>query len=106
MEKKLLIGKRIKSLRKQLQITQDQLAEKIQLSPKYLSNIERGKENPTLDTLLKLSQALNVEPWEMFLLDSELPSKQVLKDKIAQLVSEASDERLRLIVRLLQAAVH
>lgn len=106
MRERMLIGKRIKHLRTRLGVTQDRLAEDIQISPKYLSSIERGKENPTLDTLLRLAESLHVELWEIFVPDSELPTEQALREKISSLLSEANDERLRLIVRLLQAAVH
>jgi len=36
------------------------------ISPNYLSSIERGKENPTFDMFIKFSDALNVEMWELF----------------------------------------
>jgi len=62
MKEKQLLGRRIKQLRAKLGLTQDSLAERVQISPKYLSNIERGKENPTLDTLLRLERSLKVEP--------------------------------------------
>ena len=41
-----MIGSRIQEIRTQKGITQDQLSEKVGISPKYLSSIERGKENP------------------------------------------------------------
>jgi len=48
MDVKQMIGSRIKEIRTKKGFTQEQLAEKIDISPKYLSSIERGKENPTL----------------------------------------------------------
>lgn len=92
--------------RNRLRLTQDQLAEAAQISPKYLSNIERGKENPTLDTLLRLAESLKVEVWEMFLTDQETPDAQTLRKKIDRLLQEADAERLRLVTKLLQAALH
>ena len=103
---KTLLGKRIKALRNRLRLTQDQLSEAVQISPKYLSNIERGKENPTLDTLLRLAESLKVEVWEMFLADQETPDAQTLRKKIDRLLQEADVERLRLVTKLLQAALH
>lgn len=107
MKEKQLLGKRLKQLRARLGLTQDALAEQVQISPKYLSNIERGRENPTLDTLLRLAKSLKVEPWEIFLLEQEPLGGQALRGKINRLLDQASDEeRLRLVVRLLQAALH
>ena len=54
MDVKQMIGIRIKDIRNRRGFTQEELAEKIDINPKYLSSIERGKENPTLNTLIKL----------------------------------------------------
>lgn len=106
MEEKQLFGQRVKRLRARLGLTQDQLAERIHISPKYLSNIERGKENPTLDTLLRMAKSLKVEPWEMFFVELESLNHQALKKKVSQLLEETNEEKLRLIVQLLQAVLH
>lgn len=107
MKEKQLLGRQIKRLRARLGLTQDALAERVQISPKYLSNIERGRENPTLDTLLRLAKSLKVEPWEVFVLDTEPLDRQALRNKIGHLLEQADDEeQLRLVVRLLQAALH
>lgn len=107
MKEKQLLGRRIKRLRAGLGLTQDALAERVQISPKYLSNIERGRENPTLDTLLRLAASLRVEPWEMFLLEQEALDSQALRGRIGRLLSQAkNEEQLRLIAKLLQAALH
>lgn len=38
----------------------------MEISAQYLSGIERGKENPTFDMLMNLSDGLKVEMWELF----------------------------------------
>lgn len=43
--------------------TQEQLAEKCDLSPRYLSDIENSKGNVSIDTLEKLAYYLKVEPY-------------------------------------------
>ena len=107
MKEKELLGRRIKRLRTRLGLTQDVLAERVRINPKYLSNIERAKENPTLDTLLRLAQSLKVEPWEMFLLNQESQDARALRDKISRLLEQTNnDDQLRLVVRLLQAALN
>lgn len=107
MKDKELLGRRIKRLRTRLGLTQDALAEQVQLSAKYLSNIERGRENPTLDTLLRLSRSLRVELWEMFMLEQEGLDSQALRTRIARLLDQTKDdEQLRVIMRVLQAVVH
>lgn len=105
MQEKLIIGRQIKRLRARLKLTQDKLAEKVNISPKYLSNIERGLENPTLDTFIRLAKSLNVDLWEIFLPDVDLNNK-ALNKKIKNLINETNEEQLHLVMRLLQAVLH
>lgn len=100
------IGARIKSLRQGKGLTQETLAEKIGISSKYLSSIERGKENPTLDTLIQLALALEVELFEIFLYAHEVSNSKELKESIQSLIGEADVDRLRLATKLLRAVFH
>ena len=61
MDIKKLIGARIKELRTEKGLTQETLAEMMGINPKYMSGIERGNENPTLNMFIKLSDALEIE---------------------------------------------
>ncbi len=54
------VGLDLRQLRKEKKLTIDQLAEQSQVSGITISNIENGKSNPTLNSLWKLSEALNV----------------------------------------------
>ena len=55
------LGKKIKELRKQNNISQDQLAFESGLSRQYISYLESGFKSPTIDTLLSIADALNVK---------------------------------------------
>ncbi len=52
------IGEKIKQLRREKNLTQEKLAELAKIDPKSIVEIERGKRNPTLKTLNKISLAL------------------------------------------------
>lgn len=54
------IGKRIKIKRKELKLTQEKLSEIIDVSPSYVSEIERGTSISSLATITKIAQTLNV----------------------------------------------
>lgn len=60
------LGKRISELRKQLNISQEELAEKLEISQKSLSKIETGRNFLTSETLDKLVLALGVKANELF----------------------------------------
>lgn len=70
-------GKRIKHLRRLRNLTQAQLAEKIDLSINYISQIETGEATPTFKTLFLLTQGLNVEMKDLF--DFQLESETELQ---------------------------
>lgn len=63
---KILLGKRIKELRKKQNLTQEQLAEKMNIDQRNLSKIECGNNFVTSETLSKLVSVLNVEEKEIF----------------------------------------
>ena len=58
----LVMGKRIQQRRKNMKITQGQLAERLEISSNHLSAIENGKENPSLEVFAALCEELRVTP--------------------------------------------
>jgi len=61
---KVIIGKRIKMLRKQNNMTMQQLADLIKADRQYVWNIENGEVNLTLDYIDRIAKALNVSQSE------------------------------------------
>ena len=57
---KLTMGDRIKDIRKKQGLTQEQLAEKLDISIEYVSQIERGMKMPSMQIFIKLVEALDV----------------------------------------------
>ena len=54
------LGKTIKKLRKQQNISQEKLADRADLTQQHISRIEQGTNTPSIETLIKLSEALRV----------------------------------------------
>lgn len=98
-----LLGKKIQSRRKKLGLTQIMLAEQASLSLKHLGEVERGRGNPTLESLRGLSGALGYSLQELFELEQETPSLQdVERSAIALLLSASPDNKIR-ILKILKA---
>jgi transcriptional regulator with XRE-family HTH domain len=55
-----LIGRRVAELRAHRELTQEQLAERAEVSARYIQRVEAGTENLTVRTLIKMSNALRV----------------------------------------------
>ena len=74
------IGKNIRKYRKEKDIRQDKLAEMADLSTNYIGMIERGEKIPSLETFLKICEALDVSA-DMLLADTNYNGYRV-KDSI------------------------
>ena len=72
-EFKKRFGARVRELRKERELTQDQLAELADISRDSIKNIEKGKHGPLFETLEKLIRGLDCEPSELFAF--EMPKK-------------------------------
>jgi transcriptional regulator with XRE-family HTH domain len=59
-------GKRLRRLRRMQDVTQEQLSEKSGVSSDFISQIERGLNSPSLDTIQKLADGLGVPIEELF----------------------------------------
>ena len=92
-----VIGKRIQRLRKSKHISQELLAEMIDLSLSYVSYIERGIKFMSIETLIRISNALEVTP-DYILADSLKNYKSVTTNEFADIFSDCSSFEARLIL--------
>ncbi|HEX7481407.1 MAG TPA: helix-turn-helix transcriptional regulator [Polyangiales bacterium] len=60
------LGARLRAVRKELRLSQEQAAELCGLHPKYVQRIEAGKANPTLASVTALAHAYGVELRDLF----------------------------------------
>jgi transcriptional regulator with XRE-family HTH domain len=97
------LGGRIKEFRKLRKLSQEQLAEEVNIDPKHLSRIEVGRGFPSLDTLENLAKALNVELKDFFEFVHNTQNKKGLKETLNSLLRDADEERLKLLVRIVRA---
>ena len=67
------LAERMRERRKSLGITQEQLAEKSGLSANYIAKLEIGHGVPSLGTLVRLAEALEVETYELIAVYSGQP---------------------------------
>lgn len=105
MGKKIALGGRIKALRKRLGWSQEHFAKRVGISTQYASNIERGKENPTLDSVLRLAESLKVTPSDLFDFETEALGTKTLRVEIRNLLETRDADRLRFALKVLRAIV-
>jgi transcriptional regulator with XRE-family HTH domain len=99
MNAALKLGSRIRFLRDLRRLTQDELAEKSSTSPQYISALERGLKNVTLEMLEKISDGLGVELILLFAFDSD--SERLTKANIKKLVDQLQDDDIEKVGKLI-----
>lgn len=84
-----LIGEKIRIIRKQKGMTQEELAEKANLQYQYIGAFERGIRNISIDSLEKIIGALNINYNELFTFDDQsISDKETNKEYIIFLHNE------------------
>ena len=66
MQGRKLVGQNLKRIRVAQAVSQEQLAFDAGVDRSYLGGIERGEENPSVDTLEKIARILRIELLEFF----------------------------------------
>ena len=87
------MGKRMKYKRQGKNMNQEDIAKKVQISPSYYGNIERGSRVPSVDTLVAIANALGVG------LDF------LLADSLAAVNRQRTQEETRMLARFLRERV-
>ena len=99
------IGNNLLSVRKQLGMTQAEVAEKAGLSDRTYADIERGTVNMRLETLMRICQALHITPNDILTTPDHLESAQQadLRARLDGCNSKDKDTALRLVQVYLQS---
>ncbi len=88
------IGDRIKLARSQTDYTQEQLAEKLQLSSRYISQLERGIAFGSATTIVNICKALNISSDFLFsdIINNEAPTfNNMIKENFLEDYLELDD---------------
>lgn len=94
------LGQTIKTIRKRNNLSQQDLAELAEISYKYLGEIERGQVNLSVEILIKISNALHVDPAEILAMKS---SDNADLSRAKFLLSELSEQDVKRAVDMLEA---
>lgn len=98
------IGKRIKIARIRADLTQEKLAEIVNLSPSHLSNIETGTTKVSLVTIVNLANALAVTVDDL-LCDNLIKARIQFENDIQQLLDSCDDLDIRIVKDLLSSII-
>ena len=91
-----MLGKNIKTIRKSRNLLQSELAEKIGVEAKYLSRIETGLSTPSLKTIEKLVNVLDVK-YDILFNFKEEENIEEIKEKIINKIKICDKKVLKII---------
>ncbi len=101
MDHKKLLGQRIKYFRKAKNLTQEQLAELVGMEPNSISIIESGRNFPTLNSLEKIANALEIELNLLFKYSSTRTGAQII-DEINRELNKLDNQKLEKVLLFIE----
>lgn len=97
------MGQRIRQLRSDRQMSQEELAFKAGISPAHLGQIERATKNPTIDTISRIASALSVPITELFSDDNApVTSPNATIEKINIYLEKMTEDQQRDLLRIVR----
>ncbi|MFB5561275.1 helix-turn-helix domain-containing protein [Bacillus cereus] len=100
-----LVGENIRFLRKKRGLTQEELAERINLQQAYIGGVERGERNISMLTLQKIALGLEISPDKILnfgnIKSLDNPQKEEFLSIITSLLHEKNIDELNFILRFL-----
>lgn len=96
------VGKRIREERRKLKLTQEELAEKADISANFLGHIERGTKRTTLNTLKKIADVLQIPMGLLFAAEKsyKLPREDLFIKRFMSLVRDRRGEEKELVLKI------
>ena len=95
------IGEQVRNAREQARVTQELLAEKIEVSPQYISDLERGVVGIALPTLRKLCSALGVSS-DQILFGTQAQDRGIV---LSNACNSLSEEQFALLLEMVNCYI-
>ncbi len=97
-----MVGKKIREERKKLKLTQEELAEKADITANFLGHIERGTKRPTLNTLRKIADVLQIPMAALFATEKtyRLPKEDLFIKRFMSLLRDKRGKEKELVLKI------
>ncbi|MDO4307703.1 MAG: helix-turn-helix transcriptional regulator [Eubacteriales bacterium] len=103
MNKNYSIGNKIRAFRRAKGFSQEELAFRAEISSVYLRQIEKEDKNPTINTILKLCDALCIHPSDLFENNEPVPLSDT-EQQIMTFLADKTEEEKNIILELIKTA--
>lgn len=99
---KIEMGIRLKEKRKALHLTQEQMAEKLNVSIKHYGGVERGVAGLSIENLIEASNILGIDL--DYLIKGNPPNDDILPNKVREIYLNCPKEKRHHIIEILEAS--
>lgn len=99
---KAVIGKRIREARKEHKLTLEKFADMAGIGTVYLGEIERGEKMPSINTFIKMVNALDISA-DILLRDGVAAAKPFVLNEITEQMKDLSPPQLKMITDVFHA---
>lgn len=96
------VAARIKQFRRARAMSQEELALRANINPAYYGQVERGLKCPTVDTLCKIAQALEIPPAELLRTDAPPGYSTGREQRLRELLAHVPEEKLEQVYKVLE----
>lgn len=97
-----LFGKRLRAARIAAGVKQGPLAKALDVDPKHISRLERGKVKPSFDLICQASRFLKVSPSLLLDFDAAEENPSTLKERVRRLLETADVKQIQRAHRILK----
>lgn len=91
----MLLGRRIRALRNMKGWTQEELGKEADVNYKFIGEIERGRQNPSLNVLYKIATAMQIDMSELFRAEHEILDRKEIETRIMKILKKLPEDELR-----------
>ncbi|MEQ6390032.1 helix-turn-helix transcriptional regulator [Bacillaceae bacterium S4-13-58] len=103
---KHIIGARIRYLRKEKKLTQEELAHLSSIHPTYIGQLERGEKNPTIETIDRIARSLEISLSELFSFQSLNKEQQDIQmQKLIDYAQQLDDKERRMVLKIIEVFI-
>lgn len=99
----ILLGRRIRSLRNLKGWTQQELGTRSEVNYKFIGEIERGRQNPSLHILARIAAALEIKLPDLLRFEHEVSDRKEIEARIKNLLPNIPEQDLRTILMILDS---
>jgi transcriptional regulator with XRE-family HTH domain len=98
------LGRRVRRFRAERGLSQEKVAEKSGISSKYMSDLERGEANVSVQVLERVAATLGTTPIDL-LDNGHEAERAVLVEEIRRFLETAADDKVRTLYRIMKGVL-